>query len=456
MQLLVLLVLISILLVVNFYISDGDFLSPAVVFCLINLIFVTVAIVMKFVYGPIEFHWNTVLILFIGMFIFMLFNIFSWANSNIRIVWKHRTIFPEIDFTNVTITNEWVFLLIIFEIIVSFFILQYVTGVVRAVDGSYSNIVTAIGRYNSISKNAGEILRASGVSANKIYTLGWPLCISFNCILSCKSIYEKITTGRFPKLIMLSFGIMIFMSFLNGGRSTAFRMITFFTIEYIFIMRRYKKSYKKGNAKLIKKLLPITTLIIIALGFSINLIGRSTSIPIFDYVTAYVGAPIYNLDNFLNSNYSLSTIWGQETFQRFYKFVGQLFEIDTLIYDLNLPYLYFEGHYLGNVYTMYYMFIEDFGVFGVIPLTAFIAFYYTFSYRKLMNFKRPEVGIGILIYGYLFNDLIMLLFSNRFFETIGGSNFIYWIFWVIVLWFLMSQGVFSIKLHLMSKVRIKI
>lgn len=85
---------------------------------------------------------------------------------------------------------------------------------------------------------------------------------------------------------------------------------------------------------------------------------------------------------------------------------------------MTLPYITYEGRFLGNVYTMYYMFIKDFGYLGIVPLTAVIAIFYNGIYSKLMDFSKCKLVLGcsLFIYGYLTNALIMLLFSNRFYE----------------------------------------
>ena len=45
---------------------------------------------------------------------------------------------------------------------------------------------------------------------------------------------------------------------------------------------------------------------------------------------------------------------------------------------------------------------------------------YSCAYRKIYN-NKP---FTIIIYAYLFNDLIMLIFSDRFYETVASIGFV--------------------------------
>ncbi|HFI0078032.1 TPA: O-antigen polymerase, partial [Streptococcus suis] len=91
---------------------------------------------------------------------------------------------------------------------------------------------------------------------------------------------------------------------------------------------------------------------------------------------------------------------------------------------LKLPFIRYNGIYeLGNVYTTFYQFLYDFGYIGVFVLTAIISIYYTTSYRYVKK-QAPALSLkmNLFIYAYLFNDLIMLIFSNRFYETVLNIN----------------------------------
>lgn len=463
MEISLLLILSIIFLVVNYRASNQDFMNPAVIFCLINVLSSAMAVLMKYIYG-IDFHWNTLGVLASGMLIFTIVGIISWEITKYHIVYKKsskkkyfiaskKSFNKTIDIKKTHINKIWILIFVIFELVVAYYRIIYVRTVVRTINGGAFGLAEAIGRYNSIVKNRTYLLRNAGISSGKIYSYGWPLCISFSMVLSVLAIYRKKIEGKLPLLYLLPYAVMIIMSFLSGGRTAAFRYILAFIIQYIFVTRIYEKSYLKGNLQMLRKLIPMMIIILLIMGLSLNFIGRSTKIPLFEYTTAYLGAPLYNLDIFYNSSHGLTSLFGEQTFQSIYSIIGSLFNIPSFIYDLNLPYNRFEGHYLGNVYTMYFAILQDFGYFGVFPLTAIFAGYFTFAYRYLMDFRKSKIGPSLIIYGYLFNDLVMAMFSCKFYETIGSSLFIKFVFFTIFGWIMIKTGYLSKQFKLNKRKR---
>lgn len=427
----------------NFTIAKCDFMHPSVLFCGVNWVYSIVCLVITNEYG-IVMQSKTVIILISGMLCFTLFNCLS-KHTIIRIrTVKNNSITPIVFYK---IHIYWIILFVLFEIIVAVFMIKYARDVSRAFYGSAGGFSEVLGRYNQIIKTRGEELSALGVHASIIYTLGWPLCIAVNTLFSAVAINNYIISKKIPFSLIFPYFIMIIMSFLNASRSTAFRFLTQLIVEYFIIHRWHKGSTRKGNIRLFVKILAIGGIAIVILAYSINFIGRGTSIPIFEYVTAYVGGPFVNLDLAIDNDISTSTIFGQETFHHLYSFIGGRLHIPELIYNLHIPYISVKGHYLGNVYTMYYMFIEDFGYWGILPLTSIIAIYYNYSYNRLINIKTRKscLSLRLLIYGYLFNDLLMLTFSNRFYETALGRQAILFYFFILLVWVVFKQGLLAKK-----------
>ena len=101
-----------------------------------------------------------------------------------------------------------------------------------------------------------------------------------------------------------------------------------------------------------------------------------------------------------------------------------------------------NGIETGNVYTMFYPIIYDFGYFGILIFLTVEAGYYCYFYNK--NNSSPlknGISISVFIYAYLFNDLIMSTFSNRFYSTVLDAPFIKM---VIVTW-IMTKFINMIK-----------
>jgi oligosaccharide repeat unit polymerase len=242
----------------------------------------------------------------------------------------------------------------------------------------------------------------------------------------------------------------VVMSFFTGSRSTAFRLVTAFLCEYLVLYGHHLKTHRRGSIKQITSIVLILLGMVLLFSVVLNYIGRNTNIDTFQYFVAYIGGPFINLDLFLQTynGSQISHLFGQETFQRFYSFVGSVLNIDWLRYELHLPYNWLGGIFLGNVCTMYYMFIEDFGYFGVPILTAVVACFYNIGFEQLRYECRENriIGPGLWIYSYLFNDVLMLTFSNRFFENAISSATIRMYFWIAILWVCFKRGLFRIRI----------
>lgn len=166
-----------------------------------------------------------------------------------------------------------------------------------------------------------------------------------------------------------------------------------------------------------------------------NLLGRQVSSASIQYIAEYAGAEIKNLDTFVRSgNFPITTdAFHMQTLRYVSKMLGFLFGVNTN-YKLDLPFQYYNGISLGNVYTTYYQFLYDLGYFGVFIFVLFMAIIVQYTYMKTKIFRdRGKVSYSILIYGYMVNTLVLAFFSNKFYEQIFTSSFFYMIFfwWVL-------------------------
>ncbi|MCT4391361.1 oligosaccharide repeat unit polymerase [Lactobacillus delbrueckii] len=97
-----------------------------------------------------------------------------------------------------------------------------------------------------------------------------------------------------------------------------------------------------------------------------------------------------------------------------------------------------NGLNTGNVYTTFYQFYYDFGYSGIIPLVSGIAIFFSWLYYRIKKGINSHV-LGTIVYAYLFNDLIMLIFSNRFYETTVNVGFIKFIIYLTILYYLLIK-----------------
>lgn len=230
-------------------------------------------------------------------------------------------------------------------------------------------------------------------------------------------------------IVMASVGCNL----LTGQRSGAFNLMLANAFFCFFIIQKKKNSQKFLSTKGLLILL----LIVFGSLASFRTVGvimqRNISKNTMDYLAMYLGAEIKNLDIFLQTERPVSQIWGSQTFQPLILSLAPKFGYNIPSYNIDLPYQKVNGFGLGNVYTIFYPFIYDFGYGGAFLLVAFMAFLSQYSYEIANRSRnRSAALLFAMIYASMFSSLIFAFFSNKFFGncfTIGFAKKI--IFWVI-------------------------
>lgn len=233
-------------------------------------------------------------------------------------------------------------------------------------------------------------------------------------------------------------GLIVFVlagsnTLLLGARTELVNMIIGGIVCSYFIFR-LKHNWKiKGNFKIVLLAALIGLALVLTFKSTAQLLGRTISISTSDYLAQYVGAEIKNLDLFIRSGRfpSQSSIWGSQTFINIIPTVSDVFHLSLPQYRLDLPYQMVNGFDLGNVYSIYYPFLYDFGFRGVIVCVAGVATISQVCYESVKSANiYSHVPYSYMIYGYIASTLILSFFSNKFFELLFSKSFIY----MIIVW----------------------
>lgn len=242
---------------------------------------------------------------------------------------------------------------------------------------------------------------------------------------------NKILNNDYSVLYGLSILLYIVYSLMGGARSETFRIITAIMFMWYLFSRSSRKE--RFNTKFVlRRLVIIISIVSFLFIVFVYAVGRSQADMDFEAVIMamfiYAGAPIFNLDIFLDNPWKATNgIWGEMTFIRLINWLGVKFDIPSWRYELDLPFLSYQNYGLGNVYTTFYAFLYDFGYVGVIVLTGVMALVCAFIYNRVKhaNVLSNKISFTAICYAYLVNDIIMLPFSNRFYENVGNVSALY-------------------------------
>lgn len=298
----------------------------------------------------------------------------------------------------------------------------YMAGIQKDICGWLSTFDLFLfpSKFEGLSMAAMEA-QAKAVSASFIYRHGIVWITAYAYVLLYILINNLAVKKKIEIIQIIYLGIYAFDQMLSGGRTALFRMITAILIITVICFGLNKR---RNFTKLLFKIVGIIfgiILLLIGINMLLNRTGENSTLNlILESIYVYIGAPIQNLDTYLQGTRHTPELWGSQVFRNIYTYLGGKYGISQYLYQLDLPFLKHNGLNTGNVYTTFYQFYYDFGYDGIVPLMAIIALYFSCAYRKIYN-NKP---FTIIIYAYLFNDLIMLIFSDRFYETVASIGFV--------------------------------
>lgn len=407
-----LLLLLSITVYINYKIAAGDIFNPAVIVSFTFCIFAFICCFANILIGIDIENEVTIIVIMLGMCIFTVSNYFTNNSQD----WIEK-----IDKTNIYISAIWGIIGICCTSMTIYVNYNYIIDFASAY-GVGGDFLESMVKYKIIM----TFHDADDILVNSPWYRG--LLLSVSSCFAYFAIYvfmrKKVLSNKFDLIYGANILLYILLAFMGGGRSEVFRAITaVIFLWYIFYRNKHIKNF--NVKKVLAKLAFIMLLVSLAFIGFIFIIGRTNADLDFEYIIMalfiYAGAPIFNLDIYLGNPWQQTHgIFGEITFIKLINWIGQKFEVSSLVYEYDLPFLSYQNYNLGNVYTTFYAFTYDFGLVGVVVLTGIMAAICTWLYNKVKASSIIEYNISFIVicYAYLVNGLIMLPFSNSFYEII--------------------------------------
>lgn len=315
------------------------------------------------------------------------------------------------------ISNSKIFIFSIIEILfsaISFYCLYKNTG--------SSNLIVAMGLYYNANKYGLLAYNSSLLKIIQYLNLGMMYFTEY-VILSRLVSKQK---NKFN--IYVLFGETLIVSLMQGTRTIMFMGIIS-GVVMVFLLKGKANGWRSNiNLKIIGRLILVVIFLGILLNVSLFFTGRDTGeYTIVQTISAYLGAPIKNLDSFLNDNLTNSNkIFGIATFSQIYEKLYNITHNSVFkVPDLYL-YRWIGSEGLGNVYTTFMPFYYDFGIFGTWIMSFILGCVCQKIYSGLKNsWKIKQYNKDIIIYSYIAFAIAFSFFSNKFFEIVISVSFIY-------------------------------
>lgn len=425
MNAILLVITLTVLLITCLLVSKGDYLSPSVIFCASFLF----SSIWALVYAE---KWNfvmsekTLCIIAGGVMLFAMVTIIT--KSIMNGIGGRFSDPQESKVDAVTIDGKLLFLLVGFEIIgIGYTVIElcYAAGT--------TNLTDAVHYYNNITKFTTDVVV---FMHGRLLNLIW-IALDAIGFWIAYAIASKTVSRKRPVPEFIVFSLSVASSFLRGARTTAvYKIIALICIYYLLL--RKKNSKRFTTRSVMHTLLVVVAFIGFIASFKSlgSLMGRTITQSGVDYVALYAGSEIVNLDAYLKGDgCAISSLLDSQTLYALVRYIRPLFGFTDKVL-LDLPARSVGGVTLSNVYTTFYQFYYDYGIFGIIIFTLFIAVVsqIVYEYAKTSRVKNA-VPLSVIAYAYIFTTLALCFFSNKFYERVITPSFIYTIVaWIILNW----------------------
>ena len=237
-------------------------------------------------------------------------------------------------------------------------------------------------------------------------------------------------------LLILCFATSFISTFCQGSRGGVFILIS---LVFVYIMHdRRKRNTKRLGTKTLKKVVGAVLAAVVAFQIAGNVTGKTWHVPWYEYLSVYVGFPIYNLDVAITKGIPRTDIIGGASFGGLYRNIlprlGINFQSYTAYTGKN-GFLNLNGHNMGNVYTILKNLIADFGYVGAIFFIVVLGMLMQLLYNSALRDDK-KISMLQILFTHLLSCLAFSFFSNKICEAITVfhmAEFIFGYVWVILL-----------------------
>ncbi|ULQ49405.1 O-antigen polymerase [Liquorilactobacillus nagelii] len=409
------------LTIITYLLFGRDIIAPSFVFCAMYTFSIGCALV-NYQFWGLDIITNQLFnIYFFGAIIFIVIGMVC------KFLFARRFVEPSVTGLKKINVNQY---FTVFMILVNIFsLIVWIVNVYKIAGGgsSFSSIMesfrlkTSYGFQDNMPSYAEQLSKVITVS-------GYMYCFIYinNLIVSNQK--------KFFDLSLINPIIYIVFSLFSSNRLNILNFIAT-TVIYYCLLKNVEIKLKKGSMLLIVKLMLLfLTVMLFFYGIRL-LVGRleSTNSNLIEYITKYAGGPVKLFDLYLQ-NPIHSSIWGQQTFVSINQLFRKLNMFNIPEYLANKEFRTFNGFDLGNVYSAYRNWYEDFGYGGCLLMQGFFSLFFNGFYYKLIGSNYYDKSkLGLIIYGYLSCAIFLHPIDDEFFRIDISIGFIIYlvVFWVL-------------------------
>lgn len=414
-----LVIILTIIFFVSYFINRREYIAPSFGFCA-SFLFCAIWAYAYEEKWSFDIQTNTFLTITLSVILFT----FTTAIVNLfqrNQIKKNKIIKQEL--VPISINNFKLLIMIVVEIFALFLTVYYIMKITET-----ANFTRAIYLFDNNSKY-------SPIKYELPRFIGWLRTASlaagywFSPVLATNILLKP--NKKFPilELIIVLLAMLNYMS--TGGRQGAVNIALSVCVCYVILLHKNRnQGYKKLERKFIFFGIIAFIIFLWSFRYVAGLLGRDNSFALWDYLAIYCGGPIKNLDTFLQEGVRNTEFSGAETFYKAYQVIWRLIGENLPNYSTYKIYRRINGYDLGNVYTAFKNYIFDFGLLGNYILVCIYAAISQILYVKAICYKpKNKPALSLILYGLIFNSLILSFFAERFYELFNIISIQWFIIW---------------------------
>ncbi len=417
-MLILFLISLFVMFTISYYISGRDLLSPPCIICEGFIISVTFAMTNWAEWGLSSYSAVSVGILSLGIVSYLSGSYICYiGNSNFI---RKQNNLDSIRYNNTKpIELSTAKILICFLLGVITVYLQY-SEVRKIVSGS--SIAEVFLKYNSLlTNNMLSVEETGSFVVRQSIKLSYVVGLILIAILINNILVEGFKRKEF--ILLISIIPFLILNVVGSTRIGLLKYVAF--ILSCFNICYHRRRGWKHSLRLKYVIYTIGFLVIVLIAFSRLriILGRGLRFSPLYYISVYAGGSIKAFDMYVGNGRSVSSVFGQESFNSLLSFLHRI----GIVSDpyKRLDFLNYNGNYIGNVYTAFRRYYNDFGMAGVVLLSFVAGFLFTQLFLKCRNSSTDSLlDFKAVFFSFFAWGIYMISIEECMFSTVFSVLYI--------------------------------
>lgn len=435
----ILLIILFFYLMLNYFLCQKDILAAPVIVTVTFLFGTFCALANNKLWG-IGLSVDTVIIISLG--------IISFTLGYIAV--KQKRINTSSIFANSIDIENWKSIILIFYGAIT--IVLYYSEVKRMASaygytGGFSMMMSAFSAVTKYKTTLGANIDGMSGIVNVLYKGLTAIAYMYLYLfVRLVSLPKKVPKKKSKVIIyVLPIAEFVFCTICSASRLAILKLFVAGALLY-FIFKNADNGWRKVDLSSYKNIIIGILVVAFLFSYTRGLVGRNNSLDPFSYITAYAGGPIELLDLYIKDPNGATDLIGQETFSAIYSLLYKITNNPIFNYSVHKEFRNaVTGVTVGNVYTAFRAYYNDFGLLGVLIIPGFIGNFYALLYKRVrQRTSRYPINFNVLLYVYFSAGFVFMFIDDLFCSTILGANSII----MIIMFYMLNVFLFKLRIKI--------